>query len=178
MLTQNEFLGTLFLYHIHTMAHLQYLQDKLGYHFINLNLLDEAFIAAGAPVSRTDIEGPVQGNKRLALVGDAVLRLCVLDEWYPEGADTGKIKIAMLNAADKDTDTGDNLVEDVGTNEKLKQIANEWKLADFLKENPCQQGEKTKTTLASTVEAVIGAVWYDSQKDIAAVQQLIKKLKN
>ncbi|PSN58624.1 hypothetical protein BS50DRAFT_448472, partial [Corynespora cassiicola Philippines] len=95
------------------MAHLQYFQDKLGYHFINSNLLDEAFIAAGAPVSRTDIEGPVQGNKRLALVGDAVLRLCVLDEWYPEGADT---------------ETGDNLVEDVGTNEKLKQIANEWKL--------------------------------------------------
>ncbi|PSN58933.1 ribonuclease III [Corynespora cassiicola Philippines] len=145
------------------MAHLQSLQDKLGYHFINSNLLDEAFIAAGASVSRTDIEGPVQGNKRLALVGDAVLRLCVLDEWYPEGADT---------------ETGDNLVEDVGTNKRLKQIANEWKLADFLKENPCQQGGKTKTTLASAVEAVIGAVWYDSQKDIAAVQQLIKKLKN
>lgn len=160
------------------MAHFESLQDKLGYHFINLNLLDEAFIAAGAPVSRSDVEGPIQGNKRLALVGDAVLRLCVLDEWYPNGADTGTAKKIVLKVSNRGVETGENLVQDLGTNENLKRIANEWKVADFLEENPTQEGEMPKATLASTVGAVIGAVWIDSHKDIVAVQHLIKKLQN
>ncbi|KAH7111826.1 ribonuclease III domain-containing protein [Dendryphion nanum] len=145
------------------MSAYESLQDKLGYHFSNMSLLGEAFLAAGASVSRSDIEGPVQGNKRLALVGDAVLRLCILDDWYPKGTDT---------------ESGDNLVQDIGTNEKLRTVAKEWNLTDLLKENPCQQGEKTTTTLASTVEAVIGAVWLDSQKNLGAVKHLIKRFQS
>jgi len=143
------------------MAHFESVQVKLGYDFIDSNLLNEAFIAAGAPVSRSDVKGPTQGNKRLALVGDAVLRLCILDEWYPTGADI---------------ETGDNLVRDFGTNENLKRIANEWNFTEPLEENPHQKGKMPKTTLASTVEAVIGAVWIDSQKDVVTVQHLLKKL--
>jgi hypothetical protein len=41
--------------------------------------VDKAFIAAGAPSSRKDIRGPAEGNKRLTLVGDAVLRLVLLE---------------------------------------------------------------------------------------------------
>ena len=71
------------------MSNYDSLQDRINYHFKNLALLDQVFLAAGASESRSDIEGPTEGNKRLALLGDAVLRLCVLDEWYPSGTDTG-----------------------------------------------------------------------------------------
>jgi ribonuclease-3 len=72
------------------MPDLQSFQDHLHYSFNNSTLLEEAFIAAGAAVSRRDVDGSKAGNKRLALVGDAVLRLCVLDEWFPKGGTTGK----------------------------------------------------------------------------------------
>lgn len=56
----------------------------IKYHFTNPQLLAEAFEAAG--VSKLH-KG---GNKRLALVGDALIRLVILDRWFPSGASTGK----------------------------------------------------------------------------------------
>jgi dsRNA-specific ribonuclease len=73
------------------MPDLQSFQSQLHYSFKNACLLEEAFLADGAAVLRDDVEGPRAGNKRLALIGDAVLRLSVLDEWYPEGESTGKL---------------------------------------------------------------------------------------
>lgn len=72
------------------MPDLKSLQSRLQYSFNNANLLEEAMTAAGAAVSDPNTDGPVSGNKRLALIGDAVLRLSVLDEWYPNGGSTGK----------------------------------------------------------------------------------------
>jgi ribonuclease-3 len=68
------------------------------------------------------------------------------------------------------------MIYEVGTNEKLKAVAEKWQLTKWLKENPCQAGQKAKTTLASTVEAIIGAVWFDCNRNLAEVQRLIKRL--
>jgi ribonuclease-3 len=75
------------------MSDLLSFQNHLHYSFKNAGLLEEAFVADGAAVLRDDVEGPRAGNKRLALIGDAVLRLSVLDEWYLEGGSTGKLFI-------------------------------------------------------------------------------------
>ncbi|KAF2803434.1 uncharacterized protein BDZ99DRAFT_512179 [Mytilinidion resinicola] len=111
------------------MSNYESFQDKMNYYFKNI------------------------GNKQLALVGDAVLRLCVLDEWFSTESDT-----------------------DVATNEHLKNVAKEWGLKEYIKENPSQEDKEAKTTLASTVEGIIGAVWVDSDRDFGAVQRVIKKL--
>jgi ribonuclease-3 len=71
------------------MTTLNSIQDRVDYHFHDSTLLKEAFLASGASVSSVDIEGPVKGNKRLALVSDAVLRLAVLDEWFESDTSTG-----------------------------------------------------------------------------------------
>ena len=71
------------------MANINSFQDRINYQFHNSALLEEAFLAAGASVSRKDVEGPEKGNKRLALVGDAALRLAVLDEWFGDGGTLG-----------------------------------------------------------------------------------------
>lgn len=76
------------------MSDLESLQARLHYSFKNASLLEEALTAAGAAVSNGEVNEPVSGNKRLALIGDAVLRLSVLDEWYPGGATTGKSETA------------------------------------------------------------------------------------
>jgi len=72
------------------MSYYESLQRQLQYSFHNTHLLEEAFIADGAVNSRNDLDGPPSGNKRLALIGDAVLRLSVLEEWFPSGGTTGE----------------------------------------------------------------------------------------
>lgn len=54
----------------------------LKYHFSNRELLDEALLAAGAPVSSKNVHSDAKGNKRLALLGDSVLQEAVLEPWY------------------------------------------------------------------------------------------------
>lgn len=62
----------------------------LGYEFINTELRDEALLAAGASVSDPTVDGDPRGNKRLAMVGDAVLQLVILDRWYGDNTDPGR----------------------------------------------------------------------------------------
>lgn len=73
------------------MSDLEWFQSRLHYSFKNAGLLEEAFLADGATESRHDVHGPKAGNKRLALIGDAVLRLSVLDEWFPGGGSTSNL---------------------------------------------------------------------------------------
>lgn len=83
------------------MSYYESLQRQLQYSFHDTHLLEEAFIADGAVKSRNDVEGPLSGNKRLALIGDAVLRLSVLEEWFPSGKNTGKRIFAFLQVTNK-----------------------------------------------------------------------------
>ena len=65
-------------------------ESILKYQFSNRDLLNEALLAAGAPTSSKNIHGDNQGNKRLALLGDAVLQEAVLEPWYSSNESTGK----------------------------------------------------------------------------------------
>lgn len=68
------------------------------------------------------------------------------------------------------------MVKNAGTNERLEEVAKDWHLSTWLKENPCQAGQEPRTTLASTVEALIGAVWVDCDRNLAEVQDVIRLL--
>jgi ribonuclease-3 len=73
------------------------IKNNLRYHFQDPALLQEALLAAGATENRAEIEGPKQGNKRLALVGDAALRLAVLDKWFQNKASTGIDAVVLFD---------------------------------------------------------------------------------
>ena len=68
------------------------------------------------------------------------------------------------------------MVRDAGTNNRLQEVAKDWNLSTLLQENPSQSGQEPKTTLASTVEALIGAVWVDCNRNLAEVQDVIRLL--
>lgn len=72
------------------MQEQQSIEKIINYSFTKPQLLEEALQAAGASESANGIEGNKDGNKRLALVGDTLIRLLILDEWYPCGSDIGK----------------------------------------------------------------------------------------
>ena len=65
-------------------------ENIIKYHFTNSELLKEAMLAAGASTADKRIEGDKQGNKRLALIGDALIRLDIVDRWHASGANTGE----------------------------------------------------------------------------------------
>jgi len=137
------------------------LQDILGYHFSNPLLLDEATLTRGGG-SVTLTPQNTHGNKPLALVGDALLRLDVGVRAYAEGTGTDESTI---------------LLADIGSNKSLEAIAKQLDLDRFIIKNPSQKGEEaSRVTLASTVEALIGAVWIDSKQDFNQVQSVIRKL--
>lgn len=46
----------------------------------------------------------------------------------------------------------------------------------FITPSPCQKGRVSRVTGASTVEALVGAVWVDSQRDLAQVHRVIHNL--
>lgn len=58
----------------------------IGYRFSDRLILWEALQAAGSPVTSAGTRRFPDGNKRLAVLGDAVLKLVLVAEWY-DGAD-------------------------------------------------------------------------------------------
>ena len=68
------------------------IQDIIQHRFIRPEILDEATLAAGASISCKDVDGNVEGNKPLALIGDALIRLDVAARSYARGTGTRKDK--------------------------------------------------------------------------------------
>ena len=62
---------------------LREIDEMCEYRFSNANMCWEIVQGKGAA-------GFTEGNKRLALLGDALLRSQLLRKWYPTGQTTGK----------------------------------------------------------------------------------------
>jgi ribonuclease-3 len=67
------------------MASTKTLEDKIQYHFTNRALLQEALLTPGNDHQCNAVEVGKPANKRLALLGDAVLRLAIVDHWWEQG---------------------------------------------------------------------------------------------
>ena len=68
----------------------QAIEKIINFSFTQPQLLEEAFQAAGTSESANGIEGNKDGNKRLALVSNALIRLLILDKWYLRRSDISK----------------------------------------------------------------------------------------
>lgn len=71
---------------------------------------------------------------------------------------------------------GDHLVSDMGSNIVLGRLPEEYNLTKYIIKNPSQQDDIPQTTLATTIEAIVGAVWFDSNKDIKKVEYVVDAL--
>jgi len=71
---------------------------------------------------------------------------------------------------------GSNKVKNLCRNRKLNQVAQESGLVKYVTKNPCQQGDVPQKTAASTVKAVIGAVYLDCGKDISMVKKVLESI--
>ncbi|RMX85274.1 hypothetical protein D0869_03952 [Hortaea werneckii] len=129
------------------------IQDLAGYRFKDENLLLDALDTTGLRIQ--------QSNQRLALLGDAILKFIILDEWYPTGTPKG---------------AGNEHVSRIGSNANLAAAARLHGIEACVLTNPGHRGPVSQATLSTTVEAIIGAVYLDSEKDVDAVHTFMEAL--
>ncbi|CAG8371369.1 unnamed protein product [Penicillium salamii] len=122
----------------------------IDYEFVDNTLLERALEAAGASFVS-------QGNKRLALIGDAALRLVLYEASYESGYSIEQITKSQNTLA---------------TNENLSQIGFRLGINAYIGLNPSAQGFIPGRLMATTVEAIIGAVYLDSNKDVSRASLL------
>jgi ribonuclease-3 len=122
---------------------IDYLLHKLNYTFTNIDLLKAA-------LTHRSIRG--QNNERLEFLGDSLLNFIIAEQLYKtllsaEEGDLSRLRAILVK--------GDTLAE----------IAQEFHLGDYLRLGPGELksgGFLRKSILADAFEAVIGAIYLDS----------------
>ncbi|KAH6670301.1 hypothetical protein F5X68DRAFT_236244 [Plectosphaerella plurivora] len=91
-----------------------------------------------------------QGNKPLAGIGDRIISLYITEVAFNEGLTIG--------------DTN-RLLQTRASNEYLAGIFDDLCLDEEIVKNPCQPDKISMRTKATTVEAIVGAVYQDGGMD-------------
>jgi ribonuclease III len=141
---------------------LHHLEDRLAYHFVDINLLSTALTHRSYVNENKQLD--ISDNERFEFLGDAVLGLSVSDliikkyATFPEGTLT-QIRASLVNE------------------KHLAQLASNLRLGDclLLGRGEDNSGSRTKDSfLANAFEAVIAAVYIDS--DFNNANNIITKL--
>ena len=134
------------------------LEDKIGYNFKNRELLVNALTHKTYAFEALQ---PVEYNERLEFLGDSILNFLVAErlyrtnEFFSEGELTRR-RISIVN------------------NRKLSEIARELNLGKYLrlgKGERQQKGYTNPTNLANALEALIGAIYLDS--NLETVREIV-----
>lgn len=151
-------------------------EDVTGYTFKRSELLLEALYPYKCPVV---VGGRLvhSGNWRLALLGDAVLKTALVDSRIVVDETSGKfrraIKLICRESAGLVTEwiTGATAqyAQRYLTNVALAQVALRHGL------QPSNQASSAKA-LGTLIEAIIGAIWIDSDKDLDTVKSALEGL--
>ncbi len=141
---------------------MQSIENYLNYQFKNTDLLQEALTHR----SFANEEGNVRDNERLEFLGDAVLQLAMTD--------------ILMEKFSKDTegDLSQKRAYLVGE-PCLASIAKRLKVQEFLslgKGEMLTEGHKKPRLLASALEAIIGAIYIDS--DLSVSTEFIRNVFN
>jgi ribonuclease-3 len=143
-------------------ANLDSLQRKIGYDFRNRGLLEEALTHRSFTHEHPELS--LNNNERLEFLGDAVLALSLshlLVNNFPnllEGS-LSKTRAGLVNEG------------------HLAKLASGLRLGSFLRMGRGEEltgGRKKPSILADTLEALLGAVFLDS--DLAAAHSLVQRL--
>ncbi|KAJ6096104.1 hypothetical protein N7486_006850 [Penicillium sp. IBT 16267x] len=141
---------------ISTAERIRAVEAISGYELNDKALLVKALEAAGATMAR-------EGNKPLALIGDAILRLIIHELGYEDHAPIDKG--IMTNAQNT-----------WGANDNLAQIGFALGIDAYIQLNPSAQGIVPMKLMATTMEAIIGAVYLDSGKNVMVTRSVVIRL--
>ncbi|OOO05960.1 ribonuclease III [Aspergillus oryzae] len=144
---------------IRTDTRIQLIEQIINYTFTNPATIHEALRTPGSMAILTPHR--LDGHKDLAQLGDAALRLVLAKDGYQAHATRGQIN---------DTHSGK------ASNAFLARTGFQKGLDRYIYVNPSQGGIVSDKVMATTVEAILGAVYIDSGEDIPAVRSVVAKL--
>ncbi|CAL4320555.1 Ribonuclease 3 [Buchnera aphidicola (Panaphis juglandis)] len=130
------------------------LQKKLGYHFIKIELLQQALTHRSASNKH---------NERLEFLGDSILSFVIANALYKTFPESNEGEMSRMRAT---------LVQ----GKTLTKIALEFNIGKYLTLGNGELksgGFKRESILANTIEAIIGSIFLDSNINI--VEKLILK---
>lgn len=145
----------------HQKYNVTLLESITDYTFIDRNIAIEALNIAGSGTTTSGTRTFINGNKRLAVLGDRVAEQILCDAWYETDMTEEEYTSARLLY------TSDAVFSHVGMTSGLFRCMMMHPL------NPVSPSQKIVSTL---VEAVFGAVWLDSGRNDEAVRKVIGKL--
>ncbi|GAB1734925.1 hypothetical protein NU219Hw_g4t1 [Hortaea werneckii] len=126
----------------------RFIERVTGYRFRSEDLLQTALIAFY--------------HKRMALVGDTVLKTAILDDWYEEGTTVER---------------GHNLQQKLAENATPQAWARQVDLGPLIVLHAGQvPGNISSRQLSDAVEALILAIWLDTGKDLDVIKQVIRTM--
>jgi ribonuclease-3 len=142
------------------MDKLSNLEEKINYKFKNKNLLKDALTHK---TFAFEAKTPVEFNERLEFLGDSILGFVVAEELYHSNKYFSEGELTRRRSV---------LVNNTFLAEKAKELCLGKYLFFGIGEKK-QNGDKNPTNLANSLEALIGAVYLDS--NLKTVSKFIKK---
>ena len=136
------------------------LQDIIGYHFQNIELLKQALVHSS--YANENKMSKEENNERLEFLGDAVLEIITSDYLFKKYPDMLEGELTKLRASIVCEPTLANFSKDISLGEFI--------LLGKGEEN--SGGRLRASVLADTVEALIGAIYLDG--GIQAASQFVK----
>lgn len=110
--------------------------------------------------------GTRSSNSLFSTGGTGIIRTQVGNPWF-----LAHTRLLITREA-----VGNKLLRQNVSNAALRVQASKAHLQTMIRLNPCQKGEAPQETLASTVEALVGAVWFDCGGDIDIVRGIMERL--
>lgn len=123
------------------------LNKLLGYQFNNAELLQAA-------LSHRSVRG--KNNERLEFLGDAILNFIIAAALFDQCPHAKEGELSRLRAG-------------LVNGETLAELAQEFTLGEYLRLGPGELksgGARRKSILADAIEAIIGAIYFDSDMNI------------
>lgn len=139
---------------------LEKLQKELKYIFKNENLLKNALVHKSYSNERVGVES----NERLEFLGDAILEFCISDYLYSHEKFLSEGEMTKKRAR-------------IVCTKSLYTIAKQYNLGEYISLGQCEEktgGRNKEAIIADVVEAIIGAIYLDS--DIIIVKKAINHI--
>ena len=155
-------------------------ESIIGYTFTDPFTLWEALQAAGSGNTSAGLRRFPNGNKRLAVLGDTILQLVLVKDWYDSTDARGLPKFRPFTCllSDRGVGQASEITQRVASNANLDRTGRYHGLDDFIcrnpARNPAQPGYISPKTMADTVEAILGALYLDGGID--HVRQVMQTL--
>ncbi|KAK5077837.1 hypothetical protein LTS08_003325 [Lithohypha guttulata] len=138
------------------------LQETISYQFSNSRYLLEALRTAGAGYHGANSPSAIDGNKRLAHLGEAILKMLLLEDWYMAGAnrETASVQIARIASPSY-----------------LCHVADAMQLQPCILTNPSQWNQPLSPNMVSkAVQALVGAIWLDSGRNLDELRRVLQEV--